>query len=1183
MKRTIQSFCLFSMLCLSGLYGWAQIPGEPSSATDSTISKPELVVQLGQGSSVDYAIFSPDGRSILTANSNGSGAVLWDVATGAELRRFPGQAEEFHAIAYSSDGRFVLTGGYDKSARLWNSATGEEIRSFKGGMGPVLAVAFSSDGRNVLTGSYSQYENGRKAIDEMVRVWDLSSGKLIRSIVVQSPIKFSPDGRLVLVGGEGNAARLLDTSTGLEIKRFQCPNVLADAGFSADDRILWATTGNSYDSQELRTMVFWDVASGKEIRRIEKTKAARPILSPDGRYLLMAADDEDWAAVMIEVATGQEVKRFKNVLWPVGFSPDPSLVLMAHSNNLLLWDLTSNKPVRVFRGYSSSVLSVSLSSDDRYLTIGSGLGAAELWDTSTGQRIQRFVSEKGSVDYAALSRDGSFLFTQGFDNPGRVWNAVTGEYLRQISGHLKMTEAVALSPDGRYIFTGGFDNPARLWDPATGNEIRRLVGYPGSIDHVAFSPDSRFALTLSYDKNPWRWACLWDVASGNEVRRFKVPLQMGSSVAISPDNHLLLVGGASPTYGNNANLFSLATGTHIRSFVGHAKTVGSVTFSPDGRYILTGSWDQTARLWDVATGRQLRVFRGHSSMVWSATFSHDGRYVITGSTDSTTRIWRADNAEEICRLISFTNGDWIVVAPDGRFETNNLDEIKGLNWVMPDDPFRPIPAEVFMRDYYEPRLLARLLSGEKFRPIKSVAELNRVQPGVSIKEILWDGGHDKVSVSVEVSASNAEFQRGDRRVTLETGVYDLRLFRDGQQVGYAPETGGEIMVNPLTKKAVVTFSGVKLPKTKDLSQIEFSAYAFNVDRVKSATDRRAIEYPKDLARAKGRAYLINIGVNAYENPDWNLKYAANDARQIQRTLSEKLSQGGEYQEVVPVSLVSDYQSKNGENIVNQKLATKANIKAVLDLLAGKQVDAEIVKTIPNADKLRPANPDDLVIISFSSHGYADNQGNFYFVPYDVGPGSKREITTDLLRHCISSEELSLWLRDVDAGEMVVVVDACHSAASVQGEGFKPGPMGSRGLGQLSYDKGIRILTSTQSDDVALETDFTQQGLLTYALTHDGIESGEADFKPRDKVITLGEWLEYGVERVPNLYREVEQKYQSLALNELKNIGVGQDGRTKLLIFSRDGSNSSLKKGSNQQPSLFDFTRRKRDVVLAKIK
>jgi len=168
---------------------------------------------------------------------------------------------------------------------------------------------------------------------------------------------------------------------------------------------------------------------------------------------------------------------------------------------------------------------------------------------------------------------------------------------------------------------------------------------------------------------------------------------------------------------------------------------------------------------------------------------------------------------------------------------------------------------------------------------------------------------------------------------------------------------------------------------------------------------------------------------------------------------------------------------------------------------------------------------------------------------------------------------------VDAGEMVMIVDACHSAASVEGEGFKPGPMGSRGLGQLAYDKGMRILTSTQSDDVALETDLTQQGLLSYALTHDGIQSGHADFKPRDKAITLSEWLEYGVDRVPKLYGEIAQKYQMVALNQLKNIHVGPGDRTRLLIFSRDGTTSSLKKGSNQQPSLFDFTRSRKPIVL----
>jgi hypothetical protein len=156
--------------------------------------------------------------------------------------------------------------------------------------------------------------------------------------------------------------------------------------------------------------------------------------------------------------------------------------------------------------------------------------------------------------------------------------------------------------------------------------------------------------------------------------------------------------------------------------------------------------------------------------------------------------------------------------------------------------------------------------------------------------------------------------------------------------------------------------------------------------------------------------------------------------------------------------------------------------------------------------------------------------------------------------------------------MVMIIDACHSAATVDVEGFKPGPMGSRGLGQLAYDKRMRILTSTQANDVALESDLIKQGLLTYALTHDGIEAGQADFKPIDRVITLGEWLEYGVSRVPSLYEEVKS-------GELKGFGRGET--RGLVAGSPKKNDSSDKKRAYQQPSLFDFSRRRDDVVLVK--
>jgi hypothetical protein len=82
-------------------------------------------------------------------------------------------------------------------------------------------------------------------------------------------------------------------------------------------------------------------------------------------------------------------------------------------------------------------------------------------------------------------------------------------------------------------------------------------------------------------------------------------------------------------------------------------------------------------------------------------------------------------------------------------------------------------------------------------------------------------------------------------------------------------------------------------------------------------------------------------------------------------------------------------------------------------------------------------------------------------------------------HLISSDDLSRWLRDVDAGELDMIIDSCFSASAAETPTFKPGPMGSRGLGQLSYDKGMRILAATQANDVALES--SKLGLSTMFL------------------------------------------------------------------------------------------------------
>jgi hypothetical protein len=136
--------------------------------------------------------------------------------------------------------------------------------------------------------------------------------------------------------------------------------------------------------------------------------------------------------------------------------------------------------------------------------------------------------------------------------------------------------------------------------------------------------------------------------------------------------------------------------------------------------------------------------------------------------------------------------------------------------------------------------------------------------------------------------------------------------------------------------------------------------------------------------------------------------------------------------------------------------------------------------------------------------------------------------------------------------MTLILDACFSAESVQAGDFKPGPLGSRGLGQLAYDKRMRVLAASQSDEVAHEYDYLQQGLLTYVLTHDGLDEGKADWKPVDKKITVGEWLAYAADAVPKFVPDQSKAPTSKAAT----------GR-----FGSSPTNTSF-----QVPALFNFSK-----------
>ena len=309
-------------------------------------------------------------------------------------------------------------------------------------------------------------------------------------------------------------------------------------------------------------------------------------------------------------------------------------------------------------------------------------------------------------------------------------------------------------------------------------------------------------------------------------------------------------------------------------------------------------------------------------------------------------------------MVSFNDGTWAVVDPEGRFDTNNLEEIRGLHWIFPDDPFRPLSPETFMRDYYEPRLLPRAFAREPFKPVRPLSELNRVQPSVRISSVTHGGESGVAQVTVEVAAAEGRFGRESGGRLFRTGVYDVRLFRDGQLVGRWPEpadgddakpepdpTNPEDMVAwqdanrvrlDALGKATRTFP-VRLPRRR--------AQRWSLRRTRSTRiGSRAppppprTRFPGGVPEAKPRAYVVAFGAAGFSDPAWDLSFAAADARLAATRAGQAARCGRADYEVVPILLATDRGAAGASARPGEATATAAHLKAVLDRLAGRPVD-----------------------------------------------------------------------------------------------------------------------------------------------------------------------------------------------------------------------------------------------------
>lgn len=1132
------------------------------------------MLQTGHLGPVQSVAFSPN--STLLASSSDDGTVkLWDVASRRELRSLVAPDTLPSTVAFSRDGQWVTASGY--RFRAWSVATGKSTDAdarpnWKTGSsngqwragetdagtllsqdtaaggatheipralaGTELMPAFSPDDRWLLIQEESQGVASNAisglstvrayaaadSVDATIRVWEVGTWRAIATIAGRRPVNadpvFSPDGKWLAVIADGRQQiELWNVEQGKRARVLDTPMRVSELAFSPDSNLLLAGAGSymafirSLEAEKGlsrkdaadpdASILLWDIAINAAPRTIKAGADLQSVaFSADGHNLAVAGDhgvaywdtrDALTPPVVIDAAKASTV----------AFSPDGQRIAWAVGDGIRMRDLAPGAGTLSMTSPVMPVGAAWLSPDGHWLAAANRenfdsdiSGRVRLWDIATGREAHTLASDAEGLRTMVFSPDSRGLITFGNEITG--WDASSGQALQPPSHPGPPPPFHLSSTDGRTMAFGP-EASGRLFIQTPDSKDAHDIKADGPVDYMSLSPDGRWLTASGCNFSPGGTPTdcvmrLWDTTTRKKVRAWS---ENGFNLSVSPDGRRLVAAGGAgrpslQVWDIASGAQELAIGTHL---YGNAGVVNATAFSADSRLVAFSNDRHVIEIWDIEKKTQTASLAGHTNIVGHLSFMPDGRLLST-SFDGTIRLWNPASGELLLTMAFLEDQkQWLAVTPSGLFD-GSPGAWTHILWRFQGNTFDVAPVDTFVNEFYYPGLIGEIFSGQQPAPPRDIAQIDRRQPAVRLTASQIDARMTRLRVTVDDAAVAGG----------PTGAKDVRLFRNGSLV---KAWRGDVL-GPGQRHMELD---ADVPITAGDNR--FTAYVFNRDNVKS--EDATLTLTGTGAPRKGTAYVITIGVNEYANTSFNLKFAVADATRFGEQFAAEQEKIGRFERVQIVPLLDTN-------------ATKANILHTLNRLAGV---SDILLPSAGMDELPAADPEDGVFIFFAGHGVTEGD-RFYLVPNDLGftgpresldPSGLHAITT----HSISDQELGLALESVDAAQLLLVIDACNSGQALEAAEKRQGPMNSKGLAQLAYDKGMYVLTAAQSYQSAMETARLGHGLLTYALIESGLAGREADVAPKDGIIFMREWLDFAAAKVPTLELDLIEDSRSAKL------------------------------------------------------
>jgi WD40 repeat protein len=591
------------------------------------------------------ATFSPDGSVLLIVA--GDNARLWNVATGtkiADLRH----RNDVLSTQFSPDGRRVVTGSRDRTVRVWEATSGELVREVRYDSA-VEWVSFLGGSRGVVAEVYSDYH-----------IFDVATGQPIRQEPLESRPAVSPDHRY-FVFSIGNDVEIWDTKTRSRTRRPVGPmGWQREIGFAPDGRSFLIPTEEQ--------LVYVDAESGIPTRLAEVSYSYE--YNGTGRAVVLWAGGRAIGFNFEAWTTGAWITFESGEIATAKINEDATRIVTSWSTEpadeysespgeeryrVQVWDTTSGTEIGPSIHRPSDDWPAFCPSGKRFVTRDGA--AVSTWDTAAGERVGRpIVLARAAPSLLRIDDDCRYALVAS-SVEAHVWDLKSGAPVGEPLIHEADIVDAAFNPDGVHLATV---TPlgVRVWDIRSGAAIPQRLALASVVPQQNESEDNSSSppeLVISSDTRYSAVATSTEIVLRNEVTgaRSVLPLTVDGGLAysdqaipsleLSRDGRRLI-----------ARLWNSNTGAAIQAgsvdgggWIGKPIRLdynAQAASSPDGSLVVVWS-EKAARIWKVETGKPVGKLIRHRHPIESIAFSDNSRWIATASSDGTARVWSALTGE----------------------------------------------------------------------------------------------------------------------------------------------------------------------------------------------------------------------------------------------------------------------------------------------------------------------------------------------------------------------------------------------------------------------------------------------------------------------------------------------------------------------------------------------------------